>query len=113
MRNLLAYAGKQGRGVAGAFIATAFAQDTAETAKAQWRKVAGQFCPKLPKLAAAMDQAEVDVLAYMEFQAAHRTKPHSTNPIERLNGEVKRRTEVVGIFPNEAVIYRLIGAILL
>ncbi len=113
MRNLLAHAGRQGRGVAAAFIATAFAQDDAAAAKAQWRKVADQLRPKLPKLAAAMDDAEIDVLAYMDFPAAHRTKLHSTNSLERLNGEVKRRTEVVGIFPNEEAIYRLVGAILL
>jgi putative transposase len=113
MRNLLAHAGRQGRGVAAAFIATAFAQNDAPAAKAQWRKVTDQLRPKLPKLAAAMDEAEVDVLAYMDFPAAHRTKLHSTNSLERLNGEVKRRTDVVGIFPNEAAIYRLVGAILL
>ena len=113
MRNLLAYAGRQGRGVASAFIATAFAQEDAEAAKAQWRKVADQLRPKLPKLAAFMDDAEADVLAYMDFPAAHRSKLHSTNPLERLNGEIKRRTDVVGIFPNEAAISRLVGAILL
>jgi len=113
MRNLLAHAGRQGRGVAAAFIATAFAQNDAAAAKAQWRKVADQLRSKLPKLAAAMDEAEVDVLAYMDFPAAHRTKLHSTNSLERLNGEVKRRTDVVGIFPNEEAIYRLVGAILL
>jgi putative transposase len=113
MRNLLAHAGRQGRGVASAFIATAFAQEDATAAKAQWRKVADQLRPKLPKLAACMDEAEADVLAYMDFPAAHRTKLHSTNPLERVNGEVKRRTDVVGIFPNEAAITRLVGAILL
>jgi len=113
MRNALAHAGKSGRRVVSAFIATAFAQDDAGAAKTQWRKVADQLRPKLPKLAALMDQAETDVLAYMTFPMAHRAKLHSTNPIERLNGEIKRRTEVVGIFPNEAAITRLIGAILL
>ncbi len=113
MRNVLAHAGKSGKRVVSAFIATAFAQDDAGAAKAQWRKVADQLRSKLPKLAALMDEAETDVLAYMTFPAAHRTKLHSTNPIERLNGEIKRRTGVVGIFPNEAAITRLVGAILL
>ena len=67
--------------------------------------------PRVPKLAALMDQAEADVLAYMSFPLAHRAKLHSTNPIERLNGEIKRRTDVVGT--NEDAITRLVGAILL
>lgn len=113
MRNVMAHAGKSGRRVVSAFIATAFAQDDAEAARAQWRRVADQLRPKLPKLAAFLDDAETDVLAYMSFPPAHRTKLHSTNPIERLNGEIKRRTEVVGIFPNEDAIVRLVGAILL
>ncbi|MGJ5151535.1 IS256 family transposase [Bradyrhizobium sp. HKCCYLR1023] len=113
MRNALAHAGKSGRRVVSAFIATAFAQDDAEAAQAQWRKVADQLRPKLPKLAGFLDEVETDVLAYMTFPPQHRTKLHSTNPIERLNGEMKRRTEVVGIFPNEDAIVRLISAILL
>ncbi|MCP1845693.1 transposase-like protein [Bradyrhizobium sp. USDA 4524] len=113
MRNALAHAGKSGRRVVSAFIATAFAQDDAEAARAQWRKVADQLRPRLPKLAGFLDEAETDVLAYMTFPPQHRTKLHSTNPIERLNGEIKRRTEVVSIFPNEDAIVRLIGAILL
>jgi putative transposase len=113
MRNVLAHAGKQGRRVISAFIATAFAQDDAEAARQQWRHVADQIRPKAHKLAVLMDEAETDVLAYMSFPAMHRTKLHSTNPLERLNGEIKRRTEVVGIFPNEAAIIRLVGAILL
>jgi transposase-like protein len=113
MRNVLAHSGKSGRRVVSAFIATAFAQDTLEAASTQWRTVADQIRPKVPKLAAIMDDAEHDVLAYMTFPKEHRLKLHSTNPIERLNGEIKRRTEVVGIFPNEDAITRLVGAILL
>jgi putative transposase len=113
MRNALAHAGKSGRRVVSAFIATAFAQDHADAAKAQWRQVADQVRTKLPKLAALLDEAEADVLAYMAFPKEHRAKLHSTNPLERVNGEIKRRTEVVGIFPNEAAITRLVGAILL
>ncbi len=113
MRNVLAHAGKSGRRVVSAFIATAFAQDTVEAARAQWRAVADQIRPKVPKLATIMDEAEDDVLAYMTFPKEHRAKLHSTNPIERLNGEIKRRTDVVGIFPNDEAIIRLVGALLL
>lgn len=113
MRNALAHAGKSGRRVVSAFIATAFAQDDAAAASKQWRTVADQLRPKLPRLAALMDDAEPDVLAYMSFPVQHRAKLHSTNPLERLNGEIKRRTEVVGIFPNEDAITRLVGALLL
>lgn len=113
MRNVLAHAGRNGRRVVAAFIATAFAQDDAAAARTQWRQVADQLRPKVPKLAAMMDEAEPDVLAYMAFPKNHRTKIHSTNPLERLNGEIKRRTDVVGIFPNEDAVIRLVGAILL
>ena len=113
MRNALAHAGKSGRRVVSAFVATAFAQEDPASASRQWRTVADQLRPKLPKLATLMDDAEADVLAYMGFPAQHRAKLHSTNPLERLNGEIKRRTEVVGIFPDEPSIRRLVGAILL
>ena len=113
MRNVLAHAGKQGRRVVAAFIATAFAQEDAEMARLQWRQVADQIRPKVAKLAVLMDEAEADVLAFMSFPKDHRPKIRSTNPLERLNGEIKRRTDVVGIFPNEDAITRLVGAILL
>jgi len=99
MRNVLAHSGKSGRRVVSAFIATAFAQETPEAASTQWRAVADQIRPKVPKLAAIMDDAENDVLAYMTFPKEHRLKLHSTNPIERLNGEIKRRTKWSASFP--------------
>ena len=113
MRTVLAHAGKSGRRVVSAFIATAFAQETPEAASQQWRAVADQIRPKVPKLAAILDAAEPDVLAYMTFPKEHRAKLHGTNPIERLNGEIERRTGVVGIFPNDDAILRLVGALLL
>ena len=111
MRNLLVHAGRQGFAVASAVIAMAFAREDAEAAKTQWRTAADQLRPKRPKLAAFMGGAEADVLAYMVFPAAHRPELHSTNLLERLNGEVKRRPSVVGIFPNYDAITRLAGAI--
>ena len=113
MRNALAHAGKTQRRVVSAWVGTAFAQDDAEAARKQWREVADQARPRVPKLSKLMDDAEADVLAYMGFPAQHRAKRHSTNPLERLNGEIKRRSDVVGIFPNEAAVTRLIGALLL
>ncbi|MBW4025530.1 MAG: IS256 family transposase [Proteobacteria bacterium] len=113
MRNALAYAGKTQRRIVSAWVGTAFAQDDATAARKQWRDVADQVRPRVPKLAGLMDAAEADVLAYMAFPPPHRAKLHSTNPLERLNGEIKRRSEVVGIFPNEAAVTRLIGALLL
>ncbi len=87
---------RSGRRVVSAFIATAFAQDDAGAARSQWRRLGDQLRPKVPKLATLMDEAETDVLAYMTFPAQHRAKLHATNPLERLNGEIKRRTEVTG-----------------
>jgi putative transposase len=113
MRNALAHAPKGQRQTVAALIRTTFAQETEADARRQWRVVADQLRERLPKLAKLMDEAEADVLAFVTFPKAHRLQIHSTNPLERLNAEIKRRTDVVGIFPNEAAITRLIGALLL
>jgi putative transposase len=113
LRNALAHAGKGQRQMVLALINTIFAQETPDAASDQWRAVADQLRERFPKLAEMMDEAEPDVLAFMSFPKAHRTQIHSTNPLERLNAEIKRRTNVVGIFPNEAAITRLVGAMLL
>jgi putative transposase len=113
LRNALAHAGKSSRRVVSAFMATAFAQDSADAAKAQWRKIADPLRSQPPKLSAFRDEAETDGLSSMSFPADPWSKIHSPNGLERLNGEVKRRTDVVGIFPNDDAIVRLVGAILL
>ncbi len=113
MRNALAHAGKTQRRMVSAAIGTVFVQDSADSAGSQWRSVADQLRGKLPKLGALMDEAEHDVLAFMTFPRAHWTQIYSTNPVERLNAEIKRRTRVVGIFPNDASITRLVGVMML
>ena len=113
MRNALAHVGKGQHTVVAAAIRQAFLQTDAKAAAEVWRHVADQLRPRFAKLAALMDEAEHDVLAYMQCPPQHRVKLHSTNPLERLNKEVKRRADVVGIFPNEDAIKRLIGAVLM
>ena len=113
LRNALAYANKGQRQMVFALINTIFAQETAEAAHQQWRTVTEQLREKFPRLAAMMDAAEHEVLSFMDFPKEHRVKIHSTNVLERLNGEIKRRSDVVGIFPNERAIRRLVGALLL
>ena len=113
MRNCLAHVPKGQHDVVAAAIRTVFTQPDRRSAGTQWRQVAESLRARFPKLAAVLDAAEDDVLAFMDFPVAHRPKLHSTNPLERLNKEIKRRTDVVGIFPNEASVVRLVGALLL
>jgi transposase-like protein len=112
MRNALAHVSRGQHTVVAAAMRQAFDQPDRKQAGETWRRVADQLRSRWPKLAELMDESEHDVLAYMAFPRQHRTKLHCTNPIERLNKEVKRRADVVGIFPNEASITRLIGAVL-
>ena len=113
MRNALAHVAKGQHTMVAAALRQAFWQADQPAARQTWRQVADQLRPRWPKLATLMDDSEHDVLAFMAFPAQHRTKLHSTNPLERLNKEVKRRADVVGIFPDEKSIMRLIGAVLL
>ena len=113
MRNALAHVGTKQRQMVAAAIRTAFTQETQEAARKEWRAVADRLRARFPKLGILMDAAENDCLAHMSFPKEHWQQLHSTNPLERLNGEIKRRTDVVAIFPNEAAIVRLIGAMLL
>ena len=113
MRNALSYVPKGQNTVVAAAIRQVFLQPDQKSATQVWRQVADQLRTRWPKLGACMDEAETDVLAYTGFPTQHRTKLHSTNPLERLNKEVKRRADVVGIFPNEDSIIRLVGAVLM
>ncbi len=113
MRNALAHVPKGQHTMVAAALRQAFLQPDQETARQTFRQVADQLRARWPKLGTLMDESEPDVLAYLSFPAQHRTKLHSTNPLERLNKEIKRRADVVGIFPNEGSIVRLIGAVLL
>jgi len=113
MRNALAHVPKGQQSMVSAALRQAFLQADCAAASQTLRHVADQLRPKWPKLAVFIDDSEADVLAHMDFPIQHRTKIHSTNPLKRMNKEVNRRADVVGIFPNEGAIIRLIGAVLL
>ena len=113
MRNAMASVTAKQRGLVAAAIRTAFVQETEKEAHAEWRSVADRLRERFAKVSILMDGAEHDVLAYMSFHKSHWSQIRSTNPLERINREVKRRTNVVSIFPNEPAIERLVGALLL
>lgn len=112
LRNALALVPKSAAQMVAATIRTVFAQPDAGSAREQGRRVADGFRVRYPRLADLLDAAEADVLAYLAFPQEHGRQIWSNNPLERLNREVKRRTDVVGIFPNAAAIVRLVGAVL-
>lgn len=113
MRNVLSHVPKAHQPAISAAVRTAFAQSDQAAARRQWRQVADSLRERFAKAATCMDSAEEDVLAFMAFPKEHWPKLASTNCLERLNKEIKRRSNVVGIFPNDAAITRLVGAILL
>jgi transposase-like protein len=113
MRSALAHVPAKQRPAVVAMLKTIFAQETAAEARAQWNSVAEALRERVPKLAELMDAAREDVLAYTAFPREHWPQIASTNPLERLNGEIKRRSDVVGIFPNDRAVLRLVGALML
>ncbi|MBN7786477.1 IS256 family transposase [Ponticoccus gilvus] len=113
MRNALAHAPTKQRAAVAAMVKTIFAQETKAEPEAQWEIVANAPREKQPKLGALMDSSRDDVLAYMPFPREHWTQIASTTPLERVNREVKRRADVIGIFPNDEAIIRLVGALML
>src|SRR5918994_6650388 len=112
MRNALSLVPKAAQQMVGATIRTVFAQPDAQSAHQQWLRVSEGFRHRFPRLSELMEEAEEDVLAYAAFPAEHWQKIWSNNPLERVNKEVKRRTNVVGIFPTEGSVIRLVGSVL-
>ena len=112
-RNLLGHAAPKQRAAVAAMIRTIFAQDSKAEAFAQWDKVADALRDRHDKLGALMDASREDVLTYMDYPKEHWAQIASTNPLERVNKEIKRRADVVGIFPNDAAVIRLVGALML
>ena len=113
MRNAMAHLAPKQRPAVVAMLKTIFAQDTAEAAREQWASVADALRERCPKLSELMDRSREEVLIYMSFPREHWPQIASTNPLERLNGEIKRRADVVGIFPNDRAVIRLVGALML
>ena len=112
-RNLLAHVPRAQADYVAAAFRTIFAQATPAEVDAAWEKTREEFAARFPKLGPLMDEAKAEVLAFTAFPRAHWRKIWSTNPLERVNKEIKRRSRVVGIFPNPAAVIRLVGAILI
>jgi putative transposase len=111
-RNLLAHVAKDKADMVAAMFRTIFAQPDKAAVAAAWDEVRDRLANTFPKIGPLMDDAKTEVLAFTAFPKAHWQKIWSTNPLERINKEIKRRSRVVGIFPNNAAVIRLVGAVL-
>ncbi len=112
LRNLLSLVPKDGQGMVLAAVRLVFQQPDKTRASEELRALADRLRDRLPRVSAALLEAEEEILAHMEFPSEHWKQISSTNPLERLNKEINRRTRVVGIFPDEKSLIRLIGAVL-
>jgi transposase-like protein len=112
LRNLLALVPKGHQEMVAAAVRTVFAQPDAEHVRSQLEVIAGMLGRQFPKVEAMLREAADDITAFAEFPVSHWKKIWSTNPLERVNKEIKRRTDVVGVFPNPAALLRLAGSVL-
>src|SRR3990170_4238265 len=112
MRNVLSTVPKQAQDAVAAIVRTIFAQPDHASAMDQLHEVARMLAPKFPQVADVLEDAAEDVLAHLHFPMEHRRRLHSTNPLERLHKEIKRRTRVIGIFPTRDSLMRMVGTLL-
>jgi hypothetical protein len=112
MRNVLVRVSKTAQAMVAATVRTIFEQPDRASAAAQLRHVCDVLSTRFPAVVQLVEDAESEILTFYDFPVEHRRQVYSTNPLERLNKEVKRRTDVVGIFPNDRAVIRLVGAIL-
>jgi transposase-like protein len=113
MRNILCHVNCKQQGMVSAMVRTIFAQENLKESKKQLRNVVAQLENHFPKAMEVLENAEEEILAYMLFPKTHHPQIYSTNPLERLNKEIRRRSNVVSIFPNRAAVIRLIGSVLM
>jgi putative transposase len=112
MRNLLTRVPKSAQGFVATMVRTIFAQPDAATVHEQQTRIVAQLEARFPEAAALLDEAGPDLLAFTSFPKEHWRQLWSNNSLERLNKEIRRRTDVIGIFPNRPAIIRLVGAVL-
>jgi transposase-like protein len=112
MRNLLSTVPKQAQDTVAAIVRTVFSQPDHSSAMARLHEVARMLEDRFPQAGELLEDAAEDVLAHLHFPMEHRRRLHSTNPLERLHKEIKRRTRVVGIFPNRDSLMRMVGTLL-